>query len=78
MGSSLTPLSAADMRLMQTRQSLQKSILWRDLAAAIRDDSRQLRSQAAQLRMWSRQILTQKACLQSGDLAQSSTRELLG
>ena len=77
MGSSLTPLSAADMRLMQTRQSLQKSVLWRDLAAAIRSDSRQLCSQATQLRMWSRQVLAQKAYLRSGNLAQSSTRELL-
>jgi len=78
MGSSLTPLSTADMRLMQTRQSLQKSVFWRDLAAAIRGDSRRLCSQAMQLRMWSRQVLAQKACLKSGNLAQSSTRELLG
>ena len=74
MAFSLAPLSFHDNLLMETRQSLQKSVLWRALATEIRRDSHQLCSRATQLTRRSRQLMAQKACLQSESVAQAPMR----
>jgi len=59
----VAPSSLADPVAMATRQILQACLSWRELVAAIRSDSRQLRWHAMHLRIQSRRARAQAASL---------------
>jgi hypothetical protein len=59
MDSAMPMLSPAEAVVESMRQVHQQVWLWRDLAAAMREDSQRLRAQAQQLRMRSRAIVQQ-------------------
>ena len=75
MVSPLAPLSLHHALLDITRQRLQESLSWRELAVEMRRDSQHLRHQAAQLRQWSRQVRAQKAHLWAESAALCQARE---
>jgi hypothetical protein len=78
MASSLPPLSLQDAILVEARQRLQTSLFWRELAAEMRGDSQQLRSQATHLRRWSRHVRAQHASLRAASVALCHVRCLDG
>ena len=65
----LAPLPPSEMLLQAIRQSLQKSLLWCELAAELCHDSQQLCDKATHLTTWSKQVLEQKASLRSESMA---------
>ena len=75
MVSPLAPFSSPHALLNTTRQRLQASLSWRELAVEMRRDSQHLRHQAAQLRQWSREVRAQKARLRAESVALCQTRE---
>lgn len=53
----MTPLSWYDALINETRQVLQKAVLWREVAQAVRRDSQEIRSTAGRLRSANRHAL---------------------
>lgn len=78
MVSLLAPLSSVEGVVVATRQRLQASVSWRELAAAIRDDSYRLRRQALHLRRQSRHVRAQRASLWAESMVLCPTRESPG
>ena len=54
---------------MDIRQSLQTSVLWRELATDVCRDSQALQSTAIEMRVWSRHVRAQHASLWAESVA---------
>jgi len=67
----MTPLPWPDTLIDETRQVLQKALLWREVAQELRSDNQELRRNVRRLLLANRQALQRKAQLIAQMLTQS-------